>query len=1635
MSTSASVFSFLPGGGATGACIRSVDWEQTPVGAPETWPQSLRTALSIMLDTHFPMYIAWGKDFTQFYNDSYRPILGSTKHPAIGLSTRETFAEIWDIIGPMFEGVMEGEAVGFNDYMLPLDRHGYVEECYFIFSYSPIRDESGGVGGVLVTVTETTDRVLGERRIKTLRELAEGAAEAKSIEQAYSASLQTLNKNPNDLPFSLCYILDEDTKAARLAGFTGLENHEASRLTSIDLTQKNSPWSLSKVAETGKAALIKTGTYFSNLPGGAWPEPSVAAYVIPVSRPDRKQPFSILVLGISPRRAFDENYRDFFTLLADHISTAVANSTAFESEKKRAEALAEIDHAKTIFFSNISHEFRTPLTLMLSPLESAIKEAHRRSAPAAELENLSLLHRNTQRLLKLVNNLLDFSKIEAGRLKATFEPTDLCELTADLTSSFRSTVEHAGMSLKVDCQPLPEAMYIDRDMWEKIILNLLSNAYKYTLQGTISVSLRQEDNRAVLTVSDTGVGISKSDLPHIFERFYRVQNTRGRTYEGTGIGLSLVMELVKLHGGDIGVKSTQGEGTAFTVKIPMGKSHLPPDQIQETPTANSTHPGFDQFFEETISWNGRLEKTSETASGAVQAGKKKGKYILVADDNADMRQFITRLLQDQFIVKTVPNGVEAWQEIQRSQPDLVISDISMPQMDGISLVQQLRTEEHTRSIPVIFLSARAGEDEVVKGMKMGADDYLVKPFSSRELVSRIEANLRISEIREIAKRNVHNIFEQAPVAICMLRGKDFIIDLANEKALELWDKSLEQTLGKPTFEVFPELIEQGFREVLTHVYTTGERFINNDTPIELFRNGKLSTAYINFVYEPLRDAENEITGIIAIGVEVTGQNEARRKVEASEKNFRNLIGQAPVAICIYRGPEFTIELANKECLELWNRTKEEVIGSSLFELFPHSPEQKEMYNRVYIQGERLTFKETPIQWTNDPEADIGWYNFVLEPLRDENDNITGVMGLGVDVTEHIKSRKQVEESDLRLRLALETAEMGTWDFNLEEGKVTFSPRTLEFFGFPSDKPIDLDITINAILEEEQEAVKQAVQQAIMPGSDGKYEIEHTVVNQVDGKQRLIRAKGQAYFNEKGEAHSFIGTALDITEQRKVRNLLEQEIKERTLALTRTNQIFGSAEKIGKFGSYAYDYLTGNMSYSDNLYYLLGCEPGEFEPGDPFYEFVHPDDKEYILSKARVEAFEKKQTGPWEYRAIRKDGEVIWMRSTGQLLTNDDGSEWLIGTVQDITGEKMREQKISEANRVLEEKNKELLIQKDFVQTMIDSSVDFISVYDKETRIVYINKVIEELYGIKREAVLGKKFLEVFPEPDDYANILKALEGETVHVPIVNSIHTGHIFEDFYIPLFDNDDIYAVLSISHDNTKFIEAREKLKEAEDKNRELEQFAYLASHDLQEPLNTIASFSDLLQEEEDLSDEGNEYLKIIQESSSRLKLVINDLLAYSRIGKQSELENTDLNKLLNEILIDMQATISAKNACIEPGRLPAIPAHPSEMRLLFQNLISNAIKFHQPGQKPVVKISAKRNGKDWHFVVSDNGIGIEEKYRERIFLIFQRLHTFNEYEGTGIGLAHCQKIINLHGGKLWLESEPGKGSHFHFTIPENL
>src|SRR5258708_5037748 len=580
----------LAGGGETGSVMRALDWSKTQLGAIDTWPQSLRTALSICLNSRFPIAIYWGPDFLAVYNDGYAEILGG-KHPwAIARSCREAWAEIWPVIGPMLEEVLAtGQPTWRNDQLLIMERKGFREECYFSYSFSPIAIEGGKVGGVFKTVIETTERVIGERRLNLLRDLADQAPEAKTTDDACKNAARIFAGNPADVQFSLIYLMKPGEGSAELVSTSNIDRASLACPAVMNLgSTVQESWPFDLALESGKAELVEDlEERFGTIQGGEWPESPRSALVVPIARAGQQRPYGFLVVGLNPRCALTDSYRSFCRLVAGQIATAIANARAFEEERKRAEMLAELDRAKTVFFNNVGHEFRTPLTLILNPLDDLLKDdllpEHR--------QTLQLMERNGLRLLKLVNTLLDFSRIEAGRADMSFEPTDLAAYTADLASLFRAAMGRAGLRFVVDCPPLPQPVYVDREMWEKILLNLLSNAFKFTFEGEVSVSMRPLSDRLEVIVRDTGGGIPAGEVRQIFQRFHRVRGVRARTQEGSGIGLALVQDLLHLHGGSVSVESQMGAGTTFTLSLQWGKDHLPAERIGTRHTLVSTYVG------------------------------------------------------------------------------------------------------------------------------------------------------------------------------------------------------------------------------------------------------------------------------------------------------------------------------------------------------------------------------------------------------------------------------------------------------------------------------------------------------------------------------------------------------------------------------------------------------------------------------------------------------------------------------------------------------------------------------------------------------------------------------------------------------------------------------------------------------------------------------------------------------------------------------------------------------------------------------------------------------------------------------------------------------------------------------------
>ncbi len=1143
------------GGGEMGALMRSLDWSQTLLGPVSEWAQSLKTAASILLNSRYPMFIGWRRELVVLYNDAYRPILGG-KHPQfLGKPLKEMWVEIWDVLGPLTDAVLNtGRSTWSEDLPLLMDRNGYLEEAYFTFSFSPVRDESGGIGGVFCAGTETTDRMIGERRLRTLRELGVNTAVAKTVEEACHLATTTLSANLYDIPFALLYLVEPSSQQARLVGTT--TNMEAGTIASpqqVDLTQETDGWHLAAVHRTGCATIVTNLTErFGALPVGAWSDSPNSALVMPIAKAGQKQQLTgLLVVGISPQRELDDGYRGFFDLICNHVATAIANADAKEAERKRAEALAELDRAKTTFFSNVSHEFRTPLTLMLGPLGDVL--ANPTGLNPSDREQLEVVYRNSQRLLKLVNTLLDFSRIEAGRIEAVYEPTDLARLTTDLAGVFRSAIERAGLRLRVDCPSLPEPAYVDQKMWEKIVLNLLSNAFKFTFEGEVAVVLRSGDNDIILEVRDAGIGIPPEELPHIFERFHRVKEAKGRNYEGSGIGLSLVQELVRLHGGTIFVNSVVDRGTSFTVSIPKGCAHLPSDRIGTTRTLPSTAMRAAIYFEESLRWlpEEAGEQGSRGGSGSPLGMEGRGEQrslispllktarILLADDNADMRDYLKRLLSQYYEVESVADGVAALTAARQQLPDLVLTDVMMPGLDGFGLLRELRADPQTRELPIILLSARAGEEARVEGLKASADDYLIKPFSARELLASVEANLKLARLRQEAAQRERELRTAACAALCAAQAAEarlenvlssindqfLVLDhewrytYVNDRVVEVAGLPREELLGKYIWDVYPDTVE-------SQLYTEVHRAVAEQTIVRF-----------EYFYPPWqRWFEIRVyptaNGVSLLITEITERKQAESALRESNARLSFALDSAQLG-------DWDLDLLTRTARR--SLKHDQIFGYD--SLLPHWSYEI-FLEHVYPEDRKFVgqkFQQTLVthqDWDFEcrilrSDQSIRWIWAQGSVYHDTHGTPIRILGIVTDITERKRTEEELLSSKHQLRLVTDNVPVFIAYYDTEGRYRFINRRYAECFGLKPEEAIGKHIP-EVVGEEAYRSIREYIDTALS-GQTISFEVE--VPFETIGAH-WMRIGYVPDFNERAEVRGLFAVVSDISDRKRAEIALQ-----------------------------------------------------------------------------------------------------------------------------------------------------------------------------------------------------------------------------------------------------------------------------------------------------------------------------------------------------------------------------------------------------------------------------------------------------------------------------------------------------------------
>jgi PAS domain S-box-containing protein len=1176
---------FWFGSGEMGERIRSFDWASTPLGAFEDWPNSLKTAVRILLHSRYPMFIWWGPQYINIYNDAYIPVLGARHPAALGGPAPETWREIWDAaVGPQAEAVMkEGKGTWNNQALLVMERYGYPEETYFTFSYSPVPADDGTIGGVFCACTEETERVLSERRLRVLRQLSSAAAGAKTSADACRIAATTLAEHPHDIAFALIYLLDSKTPEARLAGLAGISPDSPAAVPELRLNGTDLPWPVAE-AMNGQTRILRNLDRHM-LPGGPWPEPCNTAMILPLVTGTDGQPSGFLIAGASPRRVLDDDYQGFFDLLAGGVASAIANAKAYEEARRRAEALAEIDRAKTIFFSNVSHEFRTPLTLMIGPLEDALS-----TAPDSLRPDIELAHRNALRLLRLVNTLLDFSRIEAGRMRALYRKIDLAQLTKDIASVFRSAIEKAGLEFTVDCPPLPEPAYVDQDMWEKIVLNLLSNAFKFTHTGFIRLSLASTAGRISLKVADSGSGIGEADIARIFDRFHRVEGAPGRTHEGSGIGLSLAHELVKLHGGEVQVQSRLGIGSTFTVEIPAGKSHLPAEQVGSdeivAPIAGTAEPFLQEALEwlppddedtrnrattdREFSWARRPTKGDENARNRATTGREWGfassperrssgdrltrgtsGRVLLADDNADMRAYVKRILAPYYQVEAVADGEAALTAIERTIPDLVLSDVMMPRLDGIAMLRAIRADPRTSSLPVVLLTARADEASTVEGMQAGADDYLAKPFTARELLARVGGHIEIAKVRResaeqlrasqaILSREVANfeaLLRELPVGIAMSfdpECADIRVNPAFARMLGIDERQNASKTGPDreslSFRIVRDGVELKPDELPMQVAAREKREVEAFEADIVRADGTMLRELGRAV--PLLDPNGSVRGSLAVFLDITERRKAEDALRESEERFRNMAENAPVMIWI-TGKNGACTFINRQWCEFTGTALEQNLGFGWLECV--HPEDRERAARIFLKAttELNSFRVEYRLRRHD--GDWRWVVDSATQRLSEDGEFLGYIGSVIDMTERIEMERAIQTSEEQFSLAQAAAGVGTWNWQSKTNTTSFSGEYFSLYGLPNDHaPISYEEWLALIHPGDRERVVADMQRALRETLSLDNEFRVLWPN---GSTRWLAGKGTVFCGEDGQPVRFTGVNYDITARKKI----EQEL--------------------------------------------------------------------------------------------------------------------------------------------------------------------------------------------------------------------------------------------------------------------------------------------------------------------------------------------------------------------------------------------------------------------------------------------------------------------------------------------------------------
>ncbi|NWL01459.1 PAS domain-containing sensor histidine kinase [Flavobacterium collinsii] len=912
-----------------------------------------------------------------------------------------------------------------------------------------------------------------------------------------------------------------------------------------------------------------------------------------------------------------------------------------------------------------------------------------------------------------------------------------------------------------------------------------------------------------------------------------------------------------------------------------------------------------------------------------------------------------------------------------------------------------------------------------------------------ETTEKILINKKLKESNE---RHLNNIM-QAPNAMCIFRGPNYIIEIANKLMLEIWERKEKEVLHKPVFDALPEVRDQGLEEILKEVYTTGEKFTAQELPVKLSQKGKISTHFINVTYEALKESNGEISGILAIADDVTVQVLSRNAIEESEKRFRNTVKQLPLGIAILRGSDLVLEMANTTYLHIIDKNENDIIDKPIFDSVPEAKETVfPLLKKVFETGVPYYTDELPVNLNRYNNQELGYFNLVFYPLKEESDTIEGVIVVAYEVTEEVKARHLLTESEKAFRNIVMESPIAMAIFRGKEHIIEMANTTMMH---------------NIWQKEEKEAIGKPLLEVFPELANQKYpELLNEVLNNgktireneaiayVDIKGKLkkfyLDYEYTPLYEKNGKSSGIMVTVNDVTPKVKARKKLETA--ERRVRL---------ATEIGEIAMWDLNLQSKNLIYSDNLLDLFGFEKDKKLVHQDIRSRILPED-EPILEAALAEAF-KTSIYKYEARILKLDNTISWIKVHGKIFFDENKEPAkMIGTVMDITVEKNNQQ-------VLQKSEKKFRLLADSIPQQIWTS-------DSIGNLNYFNETFYNYCGFSKKEIEKNGWLQVVHPDDREENVKLWME----------SVKTGHDF--LFIHRFKRyDGVYrwqlsrAIAQLDESgkiamwvgtSTDIEEQKNFTNQLEEQimdrttqleiqnrdlvnmNIELQSFAYISSHDLQEPLRKIQTFASRLNELDDtnISANAKTYLSRIEVSARKMQTLIQDLLTYSRANSADRVFTTvNINDIMEEVIGDFSEKIEEKKAKVEYHDLGEATLIQFQFRQLLHNLVENALKFSRNGIPPRVKISvAEVNGinlpnaqfKDkiyHHLKVSDNGIGFDMEYKEKIFEVFQRLNTESEFKGTGIGLAIVKKIVENHKGFVTVSSEKDKGSTFNVYIPD--